>query len=264
MKKGILFLVLLAMVGVFVFSLEGCDHHHDPDPCLALEPVTAKFSVKEPIADTTFVTDTVFAGAPTIFEADQEYTSYLWRVGNDPRTWTTKVFSLTYNEALGNVPVTLIVQKLPNKTCFPKDNGIDNRDTEKACNPFAHGQLFREQLVFFVNDEIFANQGNGTFLGKRRKHSANRFAGGARHVGQLLLGGTIAYDSDHFARFGMDTNSAFFHEIDDGCGHAPVNGEHGQRTDLAVGLADTLGHFDQQGHGQVGMLFDGAEEMLTP
>lgn len=125
MKKGILFLVLLAMVGVFVFSLEGCDHHHDPDPCLALEPVTAKFSVKEPIADTTFVTDTVFAGAPTIFEADQEYTSYLWRVGNDPRTWTTKVFSLTYNEALGNVPVTLIVQKLPNKTCFPKDNGID-------------------------------------------------------------------------------------------------------------------------------------------
>ena len=124
MKKGILFLVLLATVGAFMFSLEGCDHH-DPDPCLGLEPITAKFSIKEPVADTTFVTDTVFAGAPTIFEADQDYTSYLWRVGNDPRTWTTKSFSLTFDQPLGNVPVTLIVQKLPNKTCFPKDNGID-------------------------------------------------------------------------------------------------------------------------------------------
>src|SRR6266581_830591 len=123
-KKIINVFALIVTVSLFSY-LSGC-HSPDPNPCSGLSPFKAKFEIKEVIGlgDTALVTDTVFSSRAVQFGASDNYTTYLWQVGNDPRIWNTKSFSL-YFDVLGNLPVTLVAQGKLNKTCFPMDDGID-------------------------------------------------------------------------------------------------------------------------------------------
>lgn len=75
----------------------------------------------EEAQDLEFAADTIFGhNSYTVhFRANQEdATKYEWKVGADSRTWTTREFNLDFSEnAIGNVPITLIVEKVDPLSC---------------------------------------------------------------------------------------------------------------------------------------------------
>jgi hypothetical protein len=131
---GILF-TLLAASG----CRKDCVDPADPecsnyDPCTGYVAADAGFRMlKIPIAtlgwdcdgeeprDLEFETDTIFAGGPVYFRADQEQAaglSYEWKIGADARTWTTREFELRFGQnAVGDIPVTLMVEKANPLAC---------------------------------------------------------------------------------------------------------------------------------------------------
>lgn len=127
MKKQITIIVVLALLGAFVVSLEGCGD--EPDPCLGLKPFTAKFTIREKLLNDlptdTLQSDTTITGNFVAFEASEDYDSYEWKIGVDPKTFTTKKVSLLFLYPENRIAVRLIATKKTNKQCFPKDDGID-------------------------------------------------------------------------------------------------------------------------------------------
>jgi hypothetical protein len=106
------------------------------DPCYNLKPTSAGFKTYLPIPD--FVgfwktagwvydveSDTI--GVECYFRAEEENAKYTWLIGGGVyHTRTVSIDFRTSNLAPGTrVPVTLIVEKEPNKKCFPNDNGKD-------------------------------------------------------------------------------------------------------------------------------------------
>jgi hypothetical protein len=126
--KKILILFSFLIGALFMYQCkEKVELPSPTDPCLALEPVTANFLIKEAVGDSLVETDRVLMFNSVQFEAIGAYDSYEWQVGTDERTFTDKKFSLRFmDDATGStVPVRLIVKGKPNSTCFPSDNGID-------------------------------------------------------------------------------------------------------------------------------------------
>lgn len=123
--KRFLFFVGLALVGGFMLMLEGCGDN--PNPCTALKPVSAAFKFQESFyeIDSLFETDTVFTGSKVTFTATEADAIYKWKVGDDPNVFVKKSFSLDFGQPYGKVETSLIVNKQPNKTCFPSDDGAD-------------------------------------------------------------------------------------------------------------------------------------------
>jgi hypothetical protein len=93
-------------------------------PCEGITKPSGQFQMQELIGDTAFIADTVFRDNYVRFQATENYDGITWRVGSDPRIWTTKEFSLSFITALGTLPVTFTGTKQTNLTCFPNDNGI--------------------------------------------------------------------------------------------------------------------------------------------
>ncbi|MCR9054750.1 MAG: hypothetical protein ACE362_01875 [Phaeodactylibacter xiamenensis] len=141
MKLLPLFMILMGVL-LFAACEKDCLDPANPecanyDPCLAYEPANASFKMLIiPIStydwdcdggeprDLEFEVDTVFAtGGDIYFRADQtelqaSNVSYEWRVGADPQVWTTRQFNLGFLEnAVGDVPVTLIVEKINPDLC---------------------------------------------------------------------------------------------------------------------------------------------------
>ncbi|UOQ96531.1 hypothetical protein MUN81_14930 [Hymenobacter sp. 5317J-9] len=97
----------------------------EPDPCLGLKANPLAFRFLEnygtPTPDTAFTKQTISFEAP-----GAPYTSYEWRVGTDPRVFTTRKFGLFFPEAAtGTYAVRLIATRPPNTRCFAKDDGVD-------------------------------------------------------------------------------------------------------------------------------------------
>jgi hypothetical protein len=95
------------------------------DPCLDNTPVTAKFSIYENVSDSLFVADTVLQYNTIVFEADENYSTYEWTIGDDERVFTTKRVQLHFQQPVGKIDVTLKVTKSPDLKCFPEDDGAD-------------------------------------------------------------------------------------------------------------------------------------------
>jgi hypothetical protein len=116
-----------------ILTLSCCDN--EIDPCKKLQPVSAEFEFQQRFMgnDSIFAVDTVLLryvrGAHfarrVYFSAFEEDATYSWKVGDDSRTFTEKEFFLEFDEPIGEVDVTLIVNKQPNTSCFPSDNGQD-------------------------------------------------------------------------------------------------------------------------------------------
>lgn len=121
MKKIVLFLSLLLFSVILISST--C-RKKPINPCEGETKPTGQFVIKELIGDTAFVADTVFRDNYVQFEASENYESYTWRVGSDPRTWTARDFTLSFHNMLGTLPITFTGTKQPNDFCFPGDNGI--------------------------------------------------------------------------------------------------------------------------------------------
>ena len=118
---------------VVMLTLHSCGGDDVPvkppptDPCAGKLRTSADFTIKEILSDTVwFFTDTVFPNNSIEFEAIQNSDEYVWKVGDDARTWTTKKFRLNFIGFIGTLPIHLIVKNNSVDTlCNPGDDGID-------------------------------------------------------------------------------------------------------------------------------------------
>jgi hypothetical protein len=119
----------LALFVVLFFS--SCKKECE-NPCKDKAEVSANFKVyevlwgeppKDPPFYEPYATDTIWTKGR--FVADEEGASYTWLIGAG--VYNTKEVTLDFPSSLigSSVPVTLIVEKTPNKECFPNDDGRD-------------------------------------------------------------------------------------------------------------------------------------------
>jgi len=120
----------LFLVGFVCLFNCSCNGDPDPDPCEDQIQNFGGFTIGEVITnygdvDSVIVSDTVLTDNTIQFDADTIYSSYEWKVGDDPRTFNTKTFTLSFTEPYASITVRLIAKWTPNKTCFPNDDDID-------------------------------------------------------------------------------------------------------------------------------------------
>jgi hypothetical protein len=129
MRKEILnAFVLVSIGGILLFSSCG---DNPLNPCLDKRQVEAKFNMGELIPgegndpDSVIVSDTVLTDNNIVFRASEDYDSYEWKIGDDPKVFTSKQVSLYFQYPVSRVAIRLIVKKFPFKSCFPQDDGLD-------------------------------------------------------------------------------------------------------------------------------------------
>lgn len=121
-------ILILFFSGVLVIIGCDCDDPTDPkcsnyDPCYEVTEVKANFNFYEGIGDTLIQSDTVL-NLFVVFKAEGEYDKVKWKIGDDAREFTEEQFSLAFRDT-GTYKVTLMVERTPNKSCFPNDDGLD-------------------------------------------------------------------------------------------------------------------------------------------
>ena len=100
------------------------------DPCGCASEVSADFVIEEQlnnVPDYDWVeTDTTLHNKDVQFRALEEDAEYKWYIGID--TFATQTASRFFSDQwIGyDIPITLVVKKEPNKTCFPDDDGYDS------------------------------------------------------------------------------------------------------------------------------------------
>ncbi|MDX2249989.1 MAG: hypothetical protein SF052_24615, partial [Bacteroidia bacterium] len=98
------------------------------NPCWDQVPVSADFKIEELIQGrrvTRTETDTLIYYL--LLTGPAGVLRYEWHIGNDPRVFTGREVFLNFSDADSNsiIPVVLVVEGVPNKTCFPEDSGKD-------------------------------------------------------------------------------------------------------------------------------------------
>ncbi|PZE15818.1 hypothetical protein DNU06_16225 [Putridiphycobacter roseus] len=98
--------------------------------CSCASEVTAEFIMEElsnPSSTGKFTeTDTIFRGKNVKFTPIEKNAEYTWYVGSE--VISDSVVQRYFDESLagGNWPITLVVEKSPNKICLPNDDGYDS------------------------------------------------------------------------------------------------------------------------------------------
>lgn len=132
---SLLYALLSIALLLFISSCE-CDDPTDPDcdnydPCWdATEPVKASFTMSERYwfangVKELFVqkdVDTAMINAIE-FEAPEGFDKYTWLIGAE--IIHDRIFERGGFPRGESTPITLIVEKTPNRLCFPEDDGID-------------------------------------------------------------------------------------------------------------------------------------------
>ncbi|HMO62074.1 MAG TPA: hypothetical protein PKC39_07485 [Ferruginibacter sp.] len=111
-------------VVAFLLIISSCKKTPVKDPCLGLQPPVAAFAFKEVLNDTSFYADTIFSYNPVNFVALANYKSVLWKVGSDPREFTSPDFNLRFLNNISTYTVDFTAYNDPNTLCFSNDNGI--------------------------------------------------------------------------------------------------------------------------------------------
>lgn len=120
--------IFLALSTCLLLVVAGCGD--DPeDPCQGVEKKVLDFQIFERITnfgdvDTLIATDTVLAVTNVVFEANGDYDSYAWQIGDDPRVFTEKRVALRFLGDFGRVQVKLVATWQPSG-CFPEETGAD-------------------------------------------------------------------------------------------------------------------------------------------
>ena len=112
-------LLILALLA----GCQKCKKEIKPDPCLGVKK--ANFKIYEKVVDSLFETDKALKNNFIIFQADEDYESYEWKVGNDARTWKTKKMSLRFADITIPLEIRLIAKRKPRPDCIPNDDGVD-------------------------------------------------------------------------------------------------------------------------------------------
>lgn len=101
------------------------------DPCGCASEVSADFVIEELLnpqlpAGLSTVTDHILSPRFASFTALEEDADYTWYIGSEILTQksVTRFFNVQW---VGyDIPITLVVRKNPNNTCFPNDDGYDS------------------------------------------------------------------------------------------------------------------------------------------
>jgi len=100
-----------------------CKKNPTKNICNEIKQPSGKFIVSEMVGDTAFVADTIFRDNYVQFHAIDSYESVDWKLGSDPRNWSSPDFSLSFYNALRTISVNFTGKKMANIQCFPHDNG---------------------------------------------------------------------------------------------------------------------------------------------
>lgn len=143
LMKNLIYILVILFSGVLLTTTSSCKREkeacHDPanpscenyDPCYGQEPVTAKIEIGQyfPVADPEFANVSIledkFIAGYIQFNCPVPNAKYTWVLGAE--TITSQKFSRSFSDALpkGTYTVKLIIEKEPNKSCFPADDGVD-------------------------------------------------------------------------------------------------------------------------------------------
>jgi hypothetical protein len=127
--KYLHFMLLAIMMVVMTCQCKDGENMIDPCDVEGLVPVNASFSTFDEFGwqDSTRLleADTFIVGRYVTFIAQQEDAGYQWKVGDDPRVFDEKRFTLFFQGIEGAVDIQLIVESTPNLECFPDDDGRD-------------------------------------------------------------------------------------------------------------------------------------------
>jgi hypothetical protein len=110
-----------------------CPNYVAPvDPCAGKTEVSADFIIEQRVnsigMDEQFIAcDTSIAlyNRTHVTASIENAELYKWIIGTDTISGPTASFFFSESQSGQSYPVTLIVQKAPNLTCFPYDNGMD-------------------------------------------------------------------------------------------------------------------------------------------
>ena len=128
------FKIILTLSTVCVVILLACKKEQPgmqnaEDPCECASEVSADFVIEEntgPISALWIQTDTTLHDKEVRFRALEEEAEYKWYIGSDE--FETQIASRYFSDQwIGyDIPITLVVKKEPNITCFPNDDGYDS------------------------------------------------------------------------------------------------------------------------------------------
>jgi len=127
--KPIPILSLFALLLLFVWACrkeKPAFDLSDKDPCSCASEVSAEFDIHEVTWVLETLTDNIFGDRNARFTAHEEDAEYTWYIGSE--VLTTKSVTRFFNSGLVGmtIPITLVVRKEPNSTCFPDDDGYDS------------------------------------------------------------------------------------------------------------------------------------------
>jgi hypothetical protein len=100
------------------------------DPCACASEVSADFEIWEGSSQVPnprqTLTDTTYKDKVVEFRALEEDAEYTWYIGIDVETEQITWKTFPDQWAGSDIPITLVVKKDPNNTCFPEDDGYDS------------------------------------------------------------------------------------------------------------------------------------------
>ncbi|MFQ3575515.1 MAG: hypothetical protein SNJ77_03675 [Cytophagales bacterium] len=144
---------IVVIVGISLLIATSCKPKEKaPDPCASQKPVSAGFKIQESRMGILISEDydTVRGGA--LFVADIDDAKYTWLIGDgvyhEKSQYISFGGSVPSDEA---VPVTLIVEKEPNLSCFPTDNGKDTL-TRLVWNNYDHSFINTPIKGYLINE----------------------------------------------------------------------------------------------------------------
>lgn len=96
-------------------GMAACTRWYNGDPCPGAGTIPAGFYIGEYVKDTFMQTDTSFTNREIIFNANENYDSISWKIGDDPRRFTNKAVALRFLTT-ENLSATLSAHRL-NSDC---------------------------------------------------------------------------------------------------------------------------------------------------
>lgn len=161
MKTIKYFCFVLLLFG-FVMNFSGCKDDTEPfDQCKDKEIASAEFIMGQRFMreDTVVNADTVLAKRIIVFRAKNEYQHYEWRIGTDPRVFTTREVALFFDEVFQ--PLTIDVSLKVRDTFLEKCFGEAGTDSVMRKLTLVHSLSSR---VFGKYEGYLENDPSDTFI----------------------------------------------------------------------------------------------------
>jgi hypothetical protein len=128
----ILLLTSVFLLVIFACKKEQLEIKKTADPCECASEVSADFEIREalnngaPSINIYTVTDDILENKTAYFKAKETDAEYTWYIGAEIKT-DREISRFFESQWVGStIPITLVVEKEPNKTCFPNDDGYDS------------------------------------------------------------------------------------------------------------------------------------------